>query len=129
VHGGEVLHSLAYGRAVSRVSYNVLTNYQEGDSEVKYIARVQCFVKVCAPEGLSSQPLRLAISDLFTVTCAAAAAGTIYVSPSYPEQPTHSAYAVSFSQDCMLNKHAIARAGSAAYFMPYSNMSGASRAD
>uniref|UniRef100_A0A383VXT3 LysM domain-containing protein n=1 Tax=Tetradesmus obliquus TaxID=3088 RepID=A0A383VXT3_TETOB len=147
IRGGEQLQSLAYSRAISRVSYNVLTNYREHRQrpsgrglvlqEIKYIARVRYFVKVSPPPrdgtnlGAPShcQPLRLAIADLFEVQKVADAAGILYHSPRYPQQPSHSSYAVGFDQSTMLDKHVMACAGSEAWFMPYKNMSGSGRAD
>jgi hypothetical protein len=139
IRGGEVLQSVAYTRAISRVSYNVLTTYtvdrQQAGSRalvaksINYIAKVQYFVKVSAPSGYECAPLRLAIADLFEVQQVPTAAGIMYHSPCYDKQPSHKSYAVSFEQNCMQDKHVVAVAGDEAWFMPYKNMSGSGRAD
>ncbi len=62
--GNEVVHSKAYKEPKSRVSYNVLVQYEENGMHVCYVAVIQFFAKVTAP---TCQPLRLAICHLHRV--------------------------------------------------------------
>ena len=63
IKGIEVVQSMAYHKARSRISYFVQVVYIEGEGEATYIARISRFLKVVHPEGVLV--LRLAIADLF----------------------------------------------------------------
>jgi len=61
----EVVQSMAYHQARSRISYFVVMVYIENEGEVPYIARVSKYLKVL---HLGDGPvLRLAIADLYNV--------------------------------------------------------------
>jgi hypothetical protein len=109
--GGELLHSMRYTRARSRVSYNVLCQFWEGehgegsdgeDEEVPtyYIGRIKYFVRVDPPEvhpdasgfdhagdmGGAQGPvasLRLAVMDLHLLQRIETAVGIVYQSVTY----------------------------------------------
>lgn len=133
VRGLELLHSTAYTKARNRESFNVLCQCFEGQDAAQlssYIARVSYFVRVVPPTELGSgvglPTLRLAIADLFKVQDVDWGCGTVYHSAAYPNTPTWSACAVGFDAAFMRDKHAMARTqAEGAWFMPYSNMSGA----
>lgn len=141
VRGLELLHSTAYTRTSVKKSHNVLCEFFEGAATqvTRYIARVKYFVKVLPPADHDSpvQPLvlRLAISDMFKVRDVSWGAGAVYHSPAYPRTADAPATAVDMSVDHagvgpMKSKHAMALTSSAgAWFMPYSNMSGAGQED
>eukprot|EP00884_Botryococcus_braunii_P010794 jgi/Botrbrau1/19716/Bobra.0003s0076.1 len=118
--GNEVVHSQSYKPPKSRVSYNVLVQYVENGVHVSYVAVIQFFVKVMAP---ACEPLRLAISNLHRVEFLPEeiAIGSMWAAKDMGK-PTHENYPVLFAH--MLDKHVMAAVGKAAWFMPYSNMSG-----
>eukprot|EP00884_Botryococcus_braunii_P002596 jgi/Botrbrau1/12337/Bobra.4_3s0009.1 len=69
------------------------------------------------------EPLRLAISNLHRVELLPEenAIGSMWAAKDMGK-PTHENYPVLFAH--MLDKHVMAAVGKAAWFMPYSNMSG-----
>jgi hypothetical protein len=109
--GGELLHSMRYTRARSRVSYNVLCQFWEGehgegsdgdeeDVPTYYIGRIKYFVRVDPPVvhpdasgfdhagdgGAAQSPvasLRLAVMDLHLLQRMDTAVGVVYQSVTY----------------------------------------------
>jgi hypothetical protein len=106
--GGELLHSMRYTLARSRVSYNVLCQFWEGErgegsddvDEVPtyYIGRIKYFVRVDPPvvqpdalgldhagNGVAAQigRLRLAVTDLHLTQRIVTAMGVLYQSVTY----------------------------------------------
>ena len=119
--GSELLHSVCYTRARSRVSYNVLCRFWEGElgdsssdssqPEVPtyYIGRINVFVKVTPPDAMDvdfaveggAEPLRLAVMDLHLVQRVDSGhhgVGIVYQSVTYCSGSTackHPNYALS----------------------------------
>lgn len=128
----------ALGRAARVEAIRALAGALGGAGAVQWLPgrctlpKCSSLLKISAPDGTGcdAEPLRLAVSHLLAMQQVEGTAGTLYHSNYYPDHPTPSYYAVAFSQDCMLDKHVIAAAGHGkAWFRPYANMSGASRAD
>jgi hypothetical protein len=143
IRAAEILHSLRYTRPRSKVSYNVLCQYYEGEEAedvTRYIAQVQFFLKVspgpaaCGDQEQPAEPLRLAISHLYKLENVDWGVGVLYHSPTYPANPAYTNYAVgmTLSEEGygeMQDKHAMACNALGAWFMPYSNMSAAGMDD
>jgi hypothetical protein len=139
VRGVEILHSVRYTKARTRVSYNVFCQYHEaGAAEnaapTNYVGHVQYFVMVLPPAGCDGQPLRLAITNLHKLETVNGGAGVLYQAPTYPADPSHTRYAVHMHMDehgaaAMHDKLVMACSGTGAFFMPYSNMSASARED
>jgi hypothetical protein len=125
--GSELVHSTAYLRSRTRVSYHVYAEYFEGGGTeaTRYMAKVLYFLKVISAS--CPHPLRIAVSDLFKVACDDSSVGSMWHTRHY-DRPTHSAYPVRLCD--MRSKHAMGTThlGAAeAWFFGYSNMSGTGR--
>jgi hypothetical protein len=155
--GSELLHSLRYTRARSRVSYNVLCQFWEGElgdsnsdgSEPEvptyYIGRINFFVKVTPPDAMDvdfadegvAEPLRLAVIDMHLVQRVDSGVGIIYQSVTYCSGSTackHPNYALSLCLDydsygTIVSKQVMAQDDKTAFFVPYSNMSASGQDD
>jgi hypothetical protein len=155
--GSELLHSVRYTRARSRVSYNVLCRFWEGElgdssSDVSepevptyYIGRINFFVKVTPPDAMDvdfadeggAESLRLAVMDLHLVQRIDSGVGIIYQSVTYCSGSTaceHPNYALSLCYDedsygTIISKQVMAQDDKTAFFVPYSNMSASGQDD
>lgn len=128
VRGYETLHSVVYFRATQRKSYFVLVKYREGVPavEVSYMAKVLFFVKLSAKRRAA---LRVAVCELHRVQREDRAVGTLWHTPSF-HQPAYASYAVCCGPEEMSCKYVAALDPNStdAWFIPYTNMSGADRA-
>ena len=155
--GGELLHSMRYTRARSRVSYNVLCQFWEGeqgdDSDgnesavpTYYVGKISYFVRVDPPnatdidsaaEGDQALPeaLRLAVMDLHLVHRLQTPVGLLYQSATYCSgSAAYPSFALTLSFDeeaegTIVSKPVLARDSNMAYFVPYGNMSASGESD
>jgi hypothetical protein len=149
--GTELLHSTSYKRPRSRVSYNVLCQFWEGEvyegvdgvaaeCPTDYIGKIKFFLKVVAPVEMGSdaadaEVLRLAVMDLHLVQWVESAVGGFYQCSAYEAgTPCFRDYAMSLSQQegdwgSLCYKLAMGSDGNVAIFLPYSNMSASGQDD
>lgn len=77
--GGEIVHSSAYDRAISRVSCFVYIQYEEHVGhrivDAHYVGHVRCFLKVSSKSGVGE--VRFAVTDLYKADRVVGPAGVL----------------------------------------------------